>query len=194
MENFFDRSLLPSYPLSNSSSCIVFKAPLSDQFTNLDQSLLEVTVKMKNADNSDLAAFVAPAAAVQGGNPPAVVGNSVGFSNLALYAIFSGLDIKLNGISTSSIFFTQGYVSYLQLILSYSTGALNSKLALSGSETDKDFTADGAHTGAPASGFMTRASYTARSREWKLLGNLHSPITLQNRYILPLCSISITLH
>ena len=127
-------------------------------------------VKIKKGNNTDLDAFVAAAPAAANPDRAAVLANSVGFVNNALQSMFSGVDIKLNGISTNSNFFTNGYTSYIQNILNYGSDALHSKLALSGWETDTDLTVADAHQAAPDSGFKRRATYTAESKEWTLIG------------------------
>ena len=188
VESFFITELLPTHPLSNASNQIVFDAPISDEFSDLDQSLLVIKVKIKNSNNTNLAAFIGNDAA----NPAQA--NSVAFVNSAINSIFSGLDIKLNGISVNSNFFTNPYISYIQTILSYGADSFNSKLALAGWEIDKNFTDNAAHVGADVtSGFYKRAQKTSLSKEWTLMGNLHSPITQQARYLPPLLPISFVL-
>ena len=92
VENYFVTELLPSHPLSNASNQIVFDAPVSEEFTDLDETFLQIKVRIKNADNSNIAAFTAPA------DDDVAAANSVGFVNLALSSLFSGLDVKINGI------------------------------------------------------------------------------------------------
>ena len=188
VENYFVTELLPSHPLSNASNQIVFDAPVSEEFTDLDETFLQVKVRIKNADNTNIAAFAAPAVA------DAAAANSVGFVNLALSSLFSGLDVKINGISVNSNFFTYGYICYLQSILNYGQDSLNSKLALSGWYTDDDLSVNRADDGGIiSSGFYKRAQKTRTSREWTLLGNLHNPLTMQNRYLIPLIPLSFVL-
>ena len=187
-EGFFITEVLPSHPLSDASNQICFDLPLSDEFCDLDSSLLCIKTRIKNGDATDLAPFVAntPAAPTQS--------NSVAFVNSALNSIFSGVEVKLNGVSVASNFFTNPYICYIQSILSYGTDSLKSKLALSGWEIDHDLGANSADPDADAdSGFFKRAQKTARSKEWTLLGNIHNPITMQGRYMLPLVPISIVL-
>ena len=111
VEHFYDSVLLPIHPLSNASGVILFEASLSDCYTDLDQTELHVKVRIKKGDNTNIDAFVAGAAAV--GQAAAVQPNSVGFVQNALQSMFSGLDIKLNGISTNSNFYTNGYIAYI---------------------------------------------------------------------------------
>ena len=188
VENFFPTEVLATHPLSNASTQIVFDVPLSDEYSDLDQSLLVVKVRIKNADGTNLGPFV--------GNTPAnpTAANSVAFVNNSLNSLFSGVDIKLNGVSVNSNFFTNPFVTYIQTILSYGYDAFESKLALGGWEIEEDLEANAAEDGAEAdTGFYRRAQKTRESRVWTLSGPLHSSITLQNRYILPLVPISITL-
>ena len=187
-EGFFITEVLPTHPLSNASNQICFDLPLSDEYCDLDASLLCIKTRIRNGNQTDLQAFVANTAA----NPEQ--SNSVAFVNSALNSMFSGVEVKLNGVSVASNFFTNPYICYMQSILSYGSDSLKSKLALAGWEIDHDLAANEAHPGADAtSGFFKRAQKTARSKEWTLLGGLHNPITMQGRYMLPLVPISIVL-
>ena len=187
-EGFFITEVLPSHPLSDASNQICFDLPLSDEFCDLDSTLLSLKVRIKNGDATDLAAFV------QNTREAPTQSNSIAFVNNSLNSLFSGVEVKLNGVSVASNFFTNPYISYLQSILSYGSDSLKSKLALSGWEIDHDLAANAAHPGADEnSGFFKRAQKTALSKEWTLLGGLHNPITMQGRYMLPLVPISIIL-
>ena len=188
VDSFYNTDLLPSHPLSNANSQIVFEGPVSDDYSDLDQTRLCIKVRIKNGNRTDLGAFVANTAA----NPAQA--NSVGFANLALNTMFAGVEVKLNGISTNSNFFTNGYISYFQTILSYGEETLNSKLSLAGWAKDNDLTLCAADAGSDVtSGFYKRAKKTELSKEWTLIGHIHNPLMMQNRYLIPLMPLTIVL-
>ena len=195
MDNYFITEVLPTHPLSNASTQIVFDVPVSEEYTDLDSTMLSLRVKIKNSDNSNLADFVAPEVEVLG--PPVVVNpaNSVGFINLTLNSLFSGVDVKLNHVAVNSNFYTNQFIAYFQTILSYSPSTLDSKLALSGWYTENNLGSNRGDDGTPdkTEGFYRRAQKTKRSREWTLLGSLHNPVTMQPRFLPPLLPISFVL-
>ena len=126
VENYFMTEVLPLHPLSDANSQITFSVPLSEEFTDLDDSYFEIQVQILKNDGTNLDAFVAP---TQGADNAA---NSVAFINLVTNSIFSGVEVKLNNISVNSNFYTNPYIAYLQTILNYSPEALDSRLGLSG--------------------------------------------------------------
>ena len=174
---------LPQVPLTETSNSIVFSIPSCDDFLDLCDSYIQISLKIKNADNSNLAAW-APAA-------PAANANSVGFVNLPASSIFSACNFRLNDELLSDSFQTYQYQSYLQTILNYNSDARKSRLQLLGFYEDTDITANDAHTAAAASGFKTRAQLTRLSHEATFISNIFHGMWSQARYLPPLIPFSL---
>ena len=191
IESYFNTPVLPSHPLSNQSNTIVFECPLSHEYTSLSESQLQVRLRIRQQDDTNLPAFV--------GNTQAAPtqSNSVAIINGALNSIFSGVEVKLNGISVNPNFYTNGFCSYIQNLLSYGKECLESKMALQGWYQDHNFTLsrgdDAESANNKKSGYYIRAQKTKLSHVWTLIGNLHNPICQESRLMLPLMPIEILL-
>jgi len=109
--------------------------------------------------------------------------------NLLLHSMFSQVDVSLNGTLISSSTNTYPYKSMLETLLSYGGNAKKSQLSAalfykddSGNMEETIVTAAGNRK--PNAGQQKRHALITQSREFDMMGRIHSDIFFQEKYLL----------
>jgi hypothetical protein len=143
---------------------IEFLVKGNDDFIDLHQTELQLKVRIKNTDNSNLAAAAA-----------------VATINYPLATLFEHVDVYLNNdlVSNTSNY---GYKAYMETLLTYSTNATETWLQASGYYKDKhdklNVLAD------DNTGFKARRDLLETSKTVELIGKIHSELFTQDRLLL----------
>ena len=160
---------LPLGTLTDDSPIEFFVSGHGDNYINLSKSYLYVEAKITKADGSNLDADA-----------------KVGPVNNWMHALFSQIDLSLNGELVTPSNNTYPYRAYIETLLSYGEEAKKSQLqsvlwyADDPGKFDKlDPTAADTNTA-----YKTRARLTEKSRTCDMVGRLHLDMFLQNRYII----------
>ena len=153
-------------------------ASSGDDYIDFSNSLLHVKVQIVRSNGSKLADT-----------------DPVGPVNNFLHALFSQLDVTLNGVLISSSTNTYPYRAYIENLLSYGPAAKKSQLTAALFYKDDAGKMDNANPlgDDKNGGLAARASFTAESREVDLIGRLHTEIFFQSRYMLNEVNVKIKL-
>lgn len=143
-----------------------------DDYMDLTNSLLHVRVKITKADGSNIAA-----------------NETVGPINNFLHSLFSQVDVTLNGTLITSSTNTYAYRAYLESLLSYGPAAKQSQLTAALFYKDEAGKLDKPNPRAADAtdrniGLVTRAAFSAESKEIDMIGRIHSDIFFQERHML----------
>ncbi|KAK7095591.1 hypothetical protein V1264_005919 [Littorina saxatilis] len=153
----------PVATLTDQGPLEFYVAGTGDDYIDLANTLLVVSLKITNQDGSNLAE-----------------GANVGPTNLFLHSLFSQVDLSLNEKLVSSSTNTYPYRAYIETLLSYGPAAKASHLTAALWAKD---TAGHMHTG-QNDGFTARSRWTASSQSVELMGRLHGDLFFQERYLI----------
>ena len=176
LERCYYQELWPTPPLSDGANMISFHIPVSEDYTDASESLVQLAVKIQKADGSDGAAQT--------------TADSYGLINLPVSSLFQSVNIRLNDTLVTDSFGTYPFTSFLQVLLNYGHESRKTRLRLCGWVDDTDPTAKDAET-ATDTGFKTRADWTTGAKVLHLLGPVFSGIFNQQRLLPPLLPIYI---
>ena len=169
------RTIVDCLPVSDVSelSPLEFFVPPSEDVYSLSEHRLEVSIKVTKADGKSLAAA-----------------DKVSLANFALHSLFSQCDVYVNEQLASPSSNTYAYRAYIESMLTYSSAAKKSQLALTlySRDNEKMDATDGSNVGAAA-----RAKGIAESRILVMRGVLHNEFLRQERYLISQCSLRIRL-
>ncbi|GFN95581.1 hypothetical protein PoB_002208700 [Plakobranchus ocellatus] len=137
-----------------------------EEYTDLPETFLHVRVKVTKPDRGALTDtdIVAP-------------------TNLYAEALFSQVDVSLNGNLTTPSQNTYPWRCFLESLLSYGPDALGSQLALSGSSRDTAGELDNMD-GEKNEGFAERAKWIKGSKECDMLCRVHADIFHQEKFLI----------
>lgn len=142
-----------------------FTIPAGDQvYRDLNNSLLEITCKVTQADGANLEADAAVAPV-----------------NLLLHALIKSADIQLNGTRVNDPSDLYAERAYLETVMSHTENVLKTRGAAEGWEKDdmsrmNRILLAAANNVEPNGGFVKRARWCAQSRQLTLTGRLHSDL------------------
>ena len=163
------------HPISSLTSGAPIEFDVSssgDDYMDLTNSLLHVRVKITKTDGSNIA-----------------VNETVGPINNFLHSLFSQVDVTLNGTLITSSTNTYAYRAYLESLLSYGPAAKQSQLTAALFYKDEAGKLDKPNPRAADAadrnlGLVTRAAFSAESKEIDMIGRIHSDIFFQERHML----------
>ncbi|GFR69125.1 Gypsy retrotransposon integrase 1 [Elysia marginata] len=137
-----------------------------EEYIDLPETYLHVRVKVTKSDGGAL-----------------TDGDKVAPSNLFAQALFSQVDVSLNGHLTTPSQNTYPWRCYLESLLSYGPDALQSQLALSGFCRDTAGDLD-VMDGDRNKGFLTRAKWVEESKECDMVCRVHADIFHQEKLLI----------
>ena len=163
------------HPISSLTSGAPIEFDVSssgDDYMDLTNSLLHVRVKITKTDGSNIA-----------------VNETVGPINNFLHSLFTQVDVTLNGTLITSSTNTYAYRAYLESLLSYGPAAKQSQLTAALFYKDEAGKLDKPNPRAADAadrnlGLVTRAAFSAESKEIDMIGRIHSDIFFQERHML----------
>ena len=137
---------------------------------DLSNVMLYVRAKIVRNNNGDLAADSTSAPV-----------------NLLLHSMFSQVDVSLNGTLISSSTNTYPYRSMLETLLSYGEDAKKSQLTAELFYKDdagnmEETVVVGAGNRTPNAGLQKRRALITQSREFDMMGRIHSDIFFQEKF------------
>lgn len=142
-----------------------------DEYVDLSKTLLEVKAVLHNADNEP-----APATA------------NVAPVNNTLHSLFGQVDVSLNDTPVNSATTTYPYRSYIENFLNYGTDAKESRLSASLYYMDDNISVSKpkpAGDNPPVNGgLQKRQQVCTTGNPFHMIGEIHSDIFHQNRYLL----------
>ena len=153
------------HPLTNPASGgpIEFHVAASDDYVDLNDTLLYIKATILNNDNTNLGADVEAAA-----------------TNLWLGSLFSDVSLMLNGKQIEGGGHMYSYQTYFSTIIQYGKQSKKTHLAMSGFVKDDASQFDNiANTG-----HVTRRALTAQSRNLELCGPLALDFFRQSKYLI----------
>ena len=173
----YDRDINPTGALQEGSPIEFIITGADRLYLDLNNSKLQVKVKITLANSNDLA-----------------VGNVVGPVNLMLHSLFSKVDMSLCGKEVSDPSSLYPYRAYLETLLNYNGDVLKTRHYAEG--WDKDLSteiavpaADGANTA-----LARRRRRYVDSTIVTLIGRLHLDLFHQDKLIPPHCELKIRLE
>lgn len=172
------KTIVDCHPVAevNELGPLEFYLPASEEDVyNLREHRLEVSIKVSNADGTNIAADA----------PVSVV-------NFTLHSLFSQLDVWINEQLVSQQSNTYAYRAYIENQLTYGSADKKSQLALCHYHKDKG-NAMSDFKGETNTGFQERAKGIAESKVLTMRGCLHNELLRQERYLIPQCSVRIRL-
>lgn len=111
-------------------------------------------------------------------------------SKLPIALLFRNVEARINGVLVTQNHSMYPYVGYLTTLLNYGVDARSSRLLPTGWRTEKnlnDLRGDNGYLG-----FRERAKLTELSHKTTFLGPLFLDLFMQDRFLIPLCSIDLT--
>ena len=176
----FDEEFFPVAPLGLHSRQLTFNCPACASFTDLQQTQLELDVKIVLANGNAL-----PPAVAEG----ATAYLSAGFENNPIGTLFRDLDIRVSGVSLSPMNNTYGYLHYLQTVLFFQKDARSSKLERQGYYDQVDPTAFSVFDA--TTGFGLRYDYTKESHLYQISGGIAHGLFQQPRLLPPMTPLDL---
>ena len=162
----------PQNPLDEGvqGTSIEFEIPgAGEEYTDLRNTLMFVRLRVTKRDKSNIedATVVAP-------------------TNLFLQALFSQVDVYLNGTPITTASDMYPYRAYFETLLSYGEDAKKSQLTSSLFYKDDPHRFDSLTTTGDRvnSGFVKRRSFIEGSKQLDMIGRIHSDLFFQERYLL----------
>ena len=166
----------PTVQLVPSSTEAIFNTPISEDYTCLDRTFIEVKLKLTTENGGELPDFTET--------------ESVGLEQFPLSSIFSHVEHRINGEPTTENDGMYPFSSYLLQILSFGYDARSSRLSLTGYRNESDLSDDNGFDG--AGGFRQRCELTQSNKIATFIGPIFTPLTNQSRLILPLTTHMFT--
>ena len=168
---YVDKRTLTSNP---NSSPLEFSIPESGHdFIDLKNTMLEVKIKVKNADKDLIAADI------------------FGPINFLLQSLWSQVDVYMNNIRVSAASTNYAYRAYVPTTLSCGTEVKSTNLSSQLYIKDEGTMEETSGTG--NKGLNDRRLYISLSKTVHLIGPLYSDIWQLDRWIIPGVSINLTL-
>jgi hypothetical protein len=170
---------LPLGSLTDDNPIEFFVANRGEEYIDLAKTYLYVEAKITKADGTALEDNA-----------------KVGPVNYWLHALFSQIDLSLNGELVTSSNNTYPHRAYIETLLSYGEEAKKSQLqsALWYADEPGKFERTDPTAADTNSGFKTRANLTKNSKKIDMLGRLHLDMCHQNRYLLNGVDLKIRLN
>ena len=195
IERFYLEEIELETAVTRESRQLTFKCPPTNQFTDLQATKLEFTIKITRANGGNIPAQhpqnPANAIATAPGYRANVASDpGAGFDQLTHATVFRECDIRIGQTSISPMTGLYPHTALFQTILSYQRDAVKSKLPLQGFYPEADPNESNVFS---VGGFSQRAALTQQSRLWTLSGPIHHGLFFQERLLLPMCPLSVTL-
>ena len=181
--DILDRQIEYIPPVTSlSSPMIAFNIGGGDEYIALDETELEVGIRIVKSDGSDITAD-----------------DKVGCINYTLHSLWKSVDISLNGTSISYNGGNQAMRAYLEALLSLEPVATKSWLQAAGYHKDtagKMNVADPNPADAATAniGLKERAEYTNLSQPLVMRGKFHSDIFNQSKPLIDKVNMTIKFH
>ncbi|XP_033725176.1 uncharacterized protein F54H12.2-like [Pecten maximus] len=148
------------------------------EYIDLKNSLVYAKIKIKKADGSDISAT-----------------EDVGPVNLLLPALFSQVDVTLQGRTIVSTTTNYAYRAYIQTLLKYGNDAKTSQLATQLWLKDTDGEMDDVDVRAGDNlALLTRAEYFAEGKSVDLEGPIFHDLFRMDRYLLNQVSVNVKMY
>ena len=171
----------PVSSITSDTAPIEFNINGGDEYLDMSSTILQVQVKVTNADGTILEDQ-----------------DAVGPVNLLLQSLFSQVDISLNGCLVSHSSSTYPYRAMFETLLNYGKDATESQLTSSLFYKDTASKMDNpnpfAGGGNYNQGLRKRANMTSTSKVVDLSGPLHTDICFQGKYLLNGVDVKMKLH
>lgn len=135
-----------------------------EEYVDLANTLIHLQAKILKPDGGDLDQ-----------------NDRVAPTNLWLHALFSEVDVSLNGVLVTTSTNTYPYRAYIETLLNYGKGAKTSQLRTSLFHKDQDIDD---YFGKKNRGYSSRKTKCELSKTMDLLGRIHADIFMQEKYLL----------
>ena len=177
LEHSYFVEIYPTTALAESSNSIDFSIPVSDDYLLLNESYVEIKMRLRQANNTAVPAQAADA--------------SYSVTNLISASLFSAVNVKLHGHLISDSYGTYGYVAFLQTLLSYNVATRKSLCRLMGYDDDSNQSALTAHAAAADSSFKRRAAWVTGDLSATFYAPIFHELFHQGRALLPHMQLSL---